>query len=70
MTAKDEDEFILVCPKCGSTDIRTKGRYGRYCAGCDYGNLIRMKIPFLELMASELENFRQEIKENPIVKDK
>jgi hypothetical protein len=69
MTIEDSDEFVLVCPKCGSTDLISKPKAGRYCGNCDYGHYGKMPIPFLELMVSELETFRQDIKDSPLIKE-
>jgi ribosomal protein S27AE len=70
-----KDEFVKVCPRCGSTDIiaESGGEFGSVwdaCNECSYGkrNSGTRGPPILEIKKSELEAFRKRIKENPLVK--
>jgi len=61
------EKYTKVCPRCGSKDVRfeaTSAGIFDICKKCEF----RMNN-FPEVKESELENFRKEIKENPIIKE-
>lgn len=72
-----KDKFVKVCPRCGSTNIISEysGHQPRdACGDCGLhrymGTLLPEKTfaPILEIKDSELENFREQLKKTPIIK--
>ena len=74
---KDDEQYVKVCPNCGSTNIIFSGYNTNIydsCTDCGLHKNDNGIIPkgsfanFLEVKVSELENFRKEIKKRPILK--
>ena len=69
MTRNDE-KYIKVCPKCGSTNITVYTKAGtfsgeilsEYCKDCNYGYTSGGFFP--ELKESKIGEFRKQLKEN------
>jgi hypothetical protein len=70
------ENFVKVCPRCGSTNIKVDCAGGNpwdYCGDCELhkqGSILPPKGKFdhiLEVKKSELENFRRQLKKTPIL---
>jgi len=65
---KKKDNYLKVCPKCGSTNIghhvRFASTYGSdlayYCKKCNYGYMSNGFFP--EVEESKIEEFRENLK--------
>ena len=64
------ENYIKICPKCGSTNIGS-GYYNSaphdFCKDCGFGDIKTDSIAFTnfpEVKISEIENFRRELKKN------
>jgi hypothetical protein len=59
-----KQDYIRICPKCGSTNVFTKVNKANSverCRDCNYSN-----ITFPEVKTSEVETFRKELKQSKV----
>ena len=73
MAKENKEEFIYICTRCGSTNVRSDlskdmiawgGSTRWVCGNCGFSAIV-----FPEVKKSEIENFRRKLKERPIIKD-